>query len=55
MGMVEHHPGVMVLHTLGMLTHVKPLNAPRQDDGRCKRAGGQHIGSTPAGDPLEAD
>ncbi len=25
MGMVEHHPGVMVLRILGMLTHVKPV------------------------------
>jgi len=55
MGMVEHHPGVMMLRTLGMLTHVKPLNAPRQNQGGRKWTGRQQVGNASSSNPLQAD
>ena len=55
MGMVEHHPGVMVLRILGMLTHVKPLNAPRHNQGGRKWTGRQQVGNTSSSNPLQAD
>ena len=55
MGMVEHHPRMMVLRILGMLTHVEPLNAPRQNQRGRKRTGGQQVGNTSSSNPLQAD
>ena len=55
MGMVEHHPGVVVLRILSVLTHVEPLNAPRQNQRGRKRTGGQQVGNTSSSNPLQAD
>lgn len=55
MGMVEHHPGMVVLRTLGMLTHVKPLSAPRQNQSGRKWTSGQQVGNASSSNPLQAD
>jgi hypothetical protein len=53
--MIEHHPGMMVLRPLGTFTHVEPLDALGQYDGCRERTAGQHVGSAPPGNPLQAD
>lgn len=53
MGVVEYHPGMVVLRSVGALTHVEPLNAPRQYHGGRKWTAGQHVSSVPPGNPLQ--
>jgi hypothetical protein len=52
--MVEYHPGMVVLCSVGALAHVEPANpVPQYHDGR-KRRIRHRISGTPSGYPLRA-